>query len=307
VVTDGHTVVVDRAAAEAWIRTHVLPAGPVQTAQVRPWSTILRVPLEHGTAWLKACGPLQAFEPRLTAALFARWPNRVPVVLACNEDRSWLLLADAGTRLADLGNPPGSWLTLLPLYAEMQQAEAIRVGDHLEHGVPDLRVPGLVSGYEDLLRQDLPLEAPEIARLRSFASRFEELCAELSTSGIPETIQHDDLHMNNVYIQDGTLRVLDWGDSCVSYPFASLVATFRFLEERNGLTSEDQWFGRLRDAYLEPWGAGLIEVFDLAMRVGGVAHAIASLRQRRALSGQARAEFDEDFATRLRRGLARAL
>jgi hypothetical protein len=89
---------VDRAVAENWICSHVEPAGAIETAHERPWATVLRVPLDGGgVAWFKACAPVQAFEPRLTAELFARWPDRVAEVLGHDEERAWLLLADAGT------------------------------------------------------------------------------------------------------------------------------------------------------------------------------------------------------------------
>src|SRR5205823_5871632 len=127
--------------------------------------------------------------------------------------------------------------------------------DHLVHGVPDLRIATLPARYEDdLLGRDLPLEPAEIIRLRAFAPRFAELCTELAARDVPEAVQHDDLHGANVYLRGEGLRVLDWGDSSISHPFASLVVTFRFLEELNGLRPGDGWFARLRDAYLEPWG-----------------------------------------------------
>ena len=81
-------------------------------------------------------------------------------------------------------------------------------------------------------------------------------------------MQHDDLHMANVYAQGGRRRLLDWGGASVSHPFASLVVTFRFLEERNQLPPGDPWVGRLRDAYLKLWGRGLAGAFPLAVRVG---------------------------------------
>ena len=137
----------DRAAAEQWIEAHVTPNGDVETAHERPWSTVLRVPLPDGTAWFKACSPVQAFEPRLTAQLFARWRDRVPEVLAYDEDEGWLLLADAGAQLAAFGNPPESWLTVLPLYAELQRDEAPHADDHLSHHVPDLRVASLPARW----------------------------------------------------------------------------------------------------------------------------------------------------------------
>jgi Phosphotransferase enzyme family len=298
---------VDLADAEDWIRAHVEPVGMIETEHERPWATVLRVPLAGGVAWFKACAPVQAFEPRLTAELFSRYPDRVAEVLGHDEERAWLLLGDAGTPIGAIGNPPEAWLDALPLYAELQHGEATYTHDHLAHGVPDLRVTTLPARYDDLLERDLPLEREEIDRLRAFAPRFSELCDELVALDVPETIQHDDLHMANVYATGGQLRVLDWGDSSISHPFASLVVTFRFLEEVTKLEPGDPWFARLRDAYLEPWGRGLESVFALAMRVGAIAHAIAWLRQRDRLSAKERAEFDRTFPVVLRRAIAQTL
>jgi hypothetical protein len=298
---------VDRAAAEDWIRRQVEPVGAIETAHERPWATVLRVPLAEGVAWFKACAPVQAFEPRLTAGLFARWPDRVAQVLGHDEERAWLLLADAGTPIGVLGNSPEAWLVALPLYAELQRGEAAHAREHLTHHVPDLRVATLPDRYEDLLQHDLPLEGEEIGRLRRFAARFAELCHELAAHDVPETVQHDDLHMANVYAQGDRLRLLDWGDASISHPFASLVVTFRFLEEINKLPPADPWFARLRDAYLEPWGRGLAGTFALAIRVGTFAHTFAWARQRDHLPDEARPAFDRWFPIVLRRAVAQTL
>jgi hypothetical protein len=296
----------DLDAAERWIREHVRATGPVETVHERPWSTVLRVPVAGGAVWFKACAPVQAFEPRLSFALASRWPDRVAGVVACDADRKWLLLADAGAPVAALGDRVDVWPRILPLYAELQRGEIAHAGEHLEHGVPDLRPPTLPARLGELLaRTDLPLEAAELARLRALAARFDRLCSELASRGPPPTIQHDDLHYANVYAHDGSLRVLDWGDACVSHPFASLVVTFRFLEESDGLDPRDAVFARVRDAYLEPWGPGHEETFELALRVGSIAHAIAWLRQRDHLAGDDRVRFDHWFAVVLRRALAR--
>jgi hypothetical protein len=292
-------------AAESWIREHVAPNGPIETVHVEPWSTVLRVPLADRVVWFKACAPVQAFEPRLSAELARRWPDRVAEVLAHDEERAWLLLGDAGTAVRELGNPPELWLRALPPYAELQRGEAARADEHLAHGVPDMRARVLPERYEDLLRHELPLEPDEIGRLREFAPRFAELCDELATRAIPETVQHDDLHENNLYVAGERLRVLDWGDASIAHPFASLGETFRFLEGVNGLGPDDPWFARLRDAYLEPWGNGLVETFDLAMRVGAFALAIAWMRQRDHLPEEARPEFDVWYPVVLRRAVAR--
>jgi hypothetical protein len=99
--------------------------------------------------------------------------------------------------------------------------------------------------------------------------------------------------------------VLDWGDASVSHPFASLVVTFRFLEEIGKLPPGDRWHERLRDAYLEPWGPGLAGAFEIAIRAGAFAHAFAWARQQDALPPEARPDFDKWFAVILRRAIAR--
>ncbi|MFL5832321.1 MAG: phosphotransferase [Solirubrobacteraceae bacterium] len=295
----------DRVAAGEWIGLHAERSGAMETVHERPWATVLRVPIGDRVAWLKVCADVQAFEPRLTGELFARWPDRVGEVIAYDEHRRWLLLADAGTPVGVMGNPPEAWLVALPLYAELQRGEVAYVADHLAHGVPDLRLGTLATRYDELLGLDLPLEPEEVRRLQQFASRFAELCDELGTCGVPDTIQHDDLHHGNLYARGSSVRVLDWGDACVGHPFVSLVVTFRFLEERTDLALSDPWFGRLRDAYLEPWGRNLSHSFTLALRVGAFARAIAYTRQRASLSGDQRRLFDHDFSIVLRRAVRR--
>jgi hypothetical protein len=86
----------------------------------------------------------------------------------------------------------------------------VHAADHLVPGVPDRRL----ARFPQLFRNAL---ADGLLDLPAFAPRFAELCAELEAAGIPETIQHDDLHGDNVFREGGALRILDWGDACVSH------------------------------------------------------------------------------------------
>jgi hypothetical protein len=121
----------------------------------------MRVPVRHGVVWFKACAQVQAFEPRLTADLYSRWPDRVTEVLAVDEGRRWLLLDDAGIAVGERGNPPEAWLEALPLYAELQQGEAVHALDHVSKGVPDLRMAALPEAFERLLPSELPLASDD--------------------------------------------------------------------------------------------------------------------------------------------------
>ena len=265
------------------------------------------VPVAGGVTWFKACAPVQAFEPRLTAELYARWPDRVTEVLAVDEARHWMLLGDAGTAIRALGNPPEAWLEALPTYAELQKGEMKHALDHIARGVPDLRMAVLSARYERLLANDFALAREDVDRLRDHAPRFSELCVALADLGIQESVQHDDLHLANLYSDGLRLRIVDWGDSSIAHPFFSLLETFRFLEEFNHLAPDDPWFHRLRDAYLEAWGSGLEETFEIAIRVGSFARAIAWAGQRDGLPIEAWPDFDRAFRHVLRRAIAQTL
>src|SRR5689334_15292694 len=117
---------------DRWIRQHAELIGPLETVHERPWSTVLRVPTPGGDLYFKACAPVQAFEPELSARLFHRWPDRVGEVVAFDTDRAWLLLSDAGTPIAARENTPEIWMSVLPLYAELQIGEQNRVSAHQE-------------------------------------------------------------------------------------------------------------------------------------------------------------------------------
>jgi Phosphotransferase enzyme family len=294
----------DRPAAEEWIHSHVETAGSIETAHERPWATVLRVPLADGVAWFKACADVQRFEARLTAWLAARWPNLLAEVISTDLERGWLLLADAGAPVGAHDHQPEVWLEVLGPYAELQRGEIAYAGDHLAHGVPDLRLEVLPDRYADLLRHDLPIDEHEIEHLRVFAPRFAELCADLASCGIAPSVQHDDLHGGNLYADGDTLRVLDWGDSSIAHPFMSLVVPFRFLAGVHKIPPGDPWYTRVRDAYLEPWGSGLEDACALAVRLGWFAHACAWTRQRDFLPEAERREFDVWYPEVLRLAVA---
>jgi hypothetical protein len=241
---------------------------------------------------LKLCAPVQAFEPRLTAALSGRWPDRVVEVLAHDEEQGWLLLADGGTPVGAFGNVEDAWAAALPLYAELQAGEAARAAEHLEGGVTDRTVDALPALYDDMLSRELPLEPEEVDGLRRLAPAFAERCAALAGS-MPATVEHSDLHIGNVFVREGRILFLDWGDTAVSHPFFSLAR------------ADDAWDARLRAAYLEPWGPGLEDLLELALPVGSFAYAFGFLRLWDHLDEEQRERYRDAMPTIIRRALDR--
>jgi aminoglycoside phosphotransferase (APT) family kinase protein len=110
-------------------------------------------------------------------------------------------------------------------------------------------------------------------------------------STIPDTLQHDDLHSNNVCWSDAlddlsAVRIIDWGDACIGHPFGTMLATLNSIAFHAGLLNDDRGgitdprVLRVRDAYLEPFtGLGsrqeLLRWVTLARSIGCLTRALS--------------------------------
>jgi Phosphotransferase enzyme family len=285
-------------------------AGEIEQPHIRWWSTVLRVPTSEGNLWFKANAPPHAFEARLLPILERARPGHVPELVSTDPERGWLLMRDGGERLRELVRTTRDlvhWQTLLPEYAELQLAVAPHADELLAAGVPDERLallPAHVAALLDdrdacMVGRENGVTEDEYERLRALVPDFAERCARLAAYGIPETIQHDDLHDGNVFVRDGRYLFFDWGDSCVSHPFQSLVVVMRALVYRLELPPGGPDILRLRDAYLEPFGAygdhsDLVEAADLAHYVGTAERSLSWNRFIRVREPQYR--FDDEDA-----------
>jgi Phosphotransferase enzyme family len=273
------------AEATAWIGAHADVTGEIEQPHVRPWSTVMRVPTAGGVLWFKACMPLLAHEPALLEVLAARRPHAVPELVAVDKRRGWMLQRDAGTRLRELVQGEALvevWRELLPFHAELQIDVAADCDALLAAGAPDRRLALVPGQYEGLVADDAiapALGGEEARTAQALVPRVAELCGELAALGVPETIQHDDLHDGNVFVRDGRYLFFDWGDACVSHPFFTLVVTLGSVRYGLDLAEGAPELDLLRDAYLEPWGRfaplpELRRVFPDAYRLGMVGLAL---------------------------------
>jgi Phosphotransferase enzyme family len=246
------------------------------------------VPTAAGDLWFKAPAPDGAFEAGLTAFLARLRPGLVPELVAFDAERGWMLMRDHGTRLRSLiasTDDLHHWDALLPQYAELQIAAAAHAEELLALGVPDERLAGIEAHLRKLLDepdflllgQPDALTEDEYQRMQAALPEVDALCRRLAGYGIAETVQHDDLNDGNVFVRDGSYVVVDWGDSCISHPFHTMVVTLRSVAYRLDVDPGAPVLERLRDAYLEPFGRPeeLRPAFELAYRIGTLARALA--------------------------------
>ncbi|MFD4553397.1 phosphotransferase [Streptomyces sp. NPDC058469] len=259
--------------------------------RLRPWSVLVRIPVEGAgpttavattAVWLKANPPASAFEAPLTAAL-ARWvPEYVLEPLAVDADRGWSLLPDGGELfwqvLDRTPTDPRAWEEPLRQYATMQGALVPHTKDLEQLGVPSARTTALPQVFDETVEFIRSVTQKTAAPLRQLRPRLLNWCAELADLGIPDSLDHSDLHDGQLFNPEpGRFTFFDWGDAAVSHPFCSFLVPAGRVTERYG----PEALPRLRDAYLEPWtrtgrtSKELRRALTLAGRLGVIGRAVS--------------------------------
>jgi hypothetical protein len=274
-------------AAEAWIRDRLAesglaPNGPIE--QVKAWSIscILRAPTGEGSVYFKVVPPLFAGEPVLTDQLSRRHPGQMPVVLARDAERRWLLLREIGgtelRRTPDLG----LWEETLRRFARVQMAWIGETERLLACGCVDRRLAGLPGQFDRLLdeiaspehRAVYGISEEDAGRVTALAPSLAARIEELAGAGVPQTLVHGDLHGGNVRVDGERIVFFDWTDGALAHPFFDLLTMFRDVPDLPDARA------RVRDAYLEPWtdlfpGERLLAAFELSQQVAPMYHALS--------------------------------
>ncbi|HWD80566.1 MAG TPA: phosphotransferase [Kribbella sp.] len=250
-----------RESALGWLdeqlgRIGVRETGP-RRVRVRPWSVIVRV-ASADPVWFKAGAPGAAFEAGLGAALASWAPEHVLTPYAVDAARGWSLLPSGGELLRALPPGPDEWEQALTQYAELQRAVVPRLAEMLDLGVPDAREP--VALFDLAVGSNLTLTAEERSRLLGVRPRLVERCEELAAIGVPDSLDHADLHDGQILVAGGgRYTFFDWGDANVGHPFFSLLVALERAADLHGAAA----VARLEDAYLERWTADGRTMTDL--------------------------------------------
>jgi hypothetical protein len=268
-------------------------------------------------------------EAALLAWLVTRGESLAVAPLAADPERGWIVTADGGptlrsTRGAD-GRPgdqdPAIWARLLPIHGEMQRGVVGAVQELLALAVPDERPERYPAILDQLLADDAIWTRVDDAdrgsaeetrrRLDAAKPAIVDLAARLAASTVAASLDHGDLHGNNVLVGPGDeMRVFDWGDAVVAHPFATLTTTLGSIGHHAGLDPYGHDLDGVRDAYLEGWLdvaslADLRTAATLAMDLGHLGKAAAWERALRGLEPNEMAGFHGATAAWLRDAGAR--
>lgn len=260
-----------RAELEEWLvpalaGAGVTVTGPIVQERVRFWSTVLHVETDAGRVWVKENAPSQSFEAALVEAVEGIVPGLCAPLVAVDTGRGWLATADLGLPLWHDETPPplDDWVAVVEGYAAAQRTLAEHADAVLAAGVPVFpEAPDDVVGWvTDLVGglRALPAGDPrrptdeEAALVDEGLARIHEAAAVLVASGLPSTLQHNDLHLANAFRRPGGgMTCIDLGDAVWAHPLTALRIPLWTLRHRLDLAEDDPGFVRALDAGLEPW------------------------------------------------------
>ena len=145
--------------------------------------------------------------------------------------------------------------------------------------------------------------APDVAdRLRAHLPVVRRWAEQVAALGLPLTLNHNDLHENNVFDVDGRLRFFDFGDALVTEPLGVLLIPLNILGEKLEADGDDPRLWRVADAALEVWSdlvpaAELRAALPAALQLGRLGRVESWVRCQPSLSDDELAEWGPVAAT----------
>jgi hypothetical protein len=174
-------------------------AGPVTQPHLRPWATVLKVPTDRGSVWLKAAGPGTAFEAGLYELLDAVAIGRSTYPGATDPTRGWMLLPDGGPTLGEREAGAGPFASALVRYAELQRRLVPCADELLGRGVADMRPARMLDRFDEAVAGTAEGANAELhARIRAMRGTVAQWCERLAPSALPPSLDHNDLHPWNI-------------------------------------------------------------------------------------------------------------
>lgn len=236
-------------AALAWIAEHA--EGLHSWKELKSWSLscVIRAETGRGTVYFKATNQqpaLFANEPLVTQRLAERFPGRVPMPLAIDPERGWMLLEDFGPSLRETRGKDAPALVLVD-YPLLQQQTLGQETELLALGCVDRRPAHLLSELPLLLNDSdflAPLTEEQHTKLLSVDWRT-KIAAFTDT---PCALVHGDLHTGNVASGKNNLLYFDWTDASVGLPWLDVLTPLWAESDEAARTLYAAW-----STPLPPW------------------------------------------------------
>jgi len=236
--------------------------GQYQQLNASPFFSLIRLETDGSAVWFKAVGEPNTRELPISVALARLFPAYVPRIIAAEPSwNGWLAVAAEGSRLDEYAEI-APWSNAAVTLANLQISSFDKVGDLLEAGCKDLRIPALLDQVEPFVesmaelmerQSKIPPAALRPEALLELSKQLKESLSLLEEFSFPNTLGHSDFNPGNVLVSQHGCIFLDWAEAHVGHPFL----TFEYLLEhlRRDHSGDIPRESAIRSSYAEKWSS----------------------------------------------------
>ncbi len=232
-------------------------------------AALVHISTQGGTRyWFKATGASHSHERRVTVTLSQKFPEYLPELIAVHEEWNGWLMRDAGVPFPADYDPSRLAVEVVRRLGRLQAAASPMAASLLADGCHDHRmaalrtqIPELTPYLEEAMREPGAELGSSIgpARLRRISALIEEATLRIEDMGIPNTLMHCDIGLDNILVGSRGCTFIDWAQASIGHPFITLehlCAQFAQHEECRKISP------RLRETYLHVWEASVSVRYD---------------------------------------------
>lgn len=223
-----------------------------------PWSNVLEINNGNEIVYLKQTPKDLFLEVKVIELLCNKCDIKtIPRVIAKNEQEHCFLMTKCGDiSLRDYFQCKIQIDILKQAiinYKKIQYSTIEYIDDLIKVGVPDWRLDKFPDLYDELVSNteylyDNNVTKEQQKQLYNYKSVVRNLCNELSSFGIAETLNHSDFHDNNILYNktNKTTAIIDLGETAINHPLFSLHACIEAAKNRYHLTQDSSEYKSLQ-------------------------------------------------------------
>lgn len=268
------------------------------------YSIVHRIKTTVSTYYLKQAPEKLFLEAEMLIYLNQQGCKHIPEVIEKNDKLFCFLMGECGhASLRELFSGSINIQQLsqgISNYTTVQRSLETHLPNLLSLGVPDWRLEQFPSLYaqlveqEELLQKD-GLDTKELDNLQQLKAICVDLCSQLASFEIPETLNHCDFHENNMLLDNSTggINIIDWGETVIAHPFFSLCGCIWNLTYFQQLKKTDSMYLQLEFCCISAWRdlhseQKLLQALSVANQLSGIFAALGYERMYSSTEGQAR-------------------
>jgi Phosphotransferase enzyme family len=251
----------NQAQLEFWIRHELAldllePLTCLQESDVSVWF-VGRT--EHLEIFVKVSPRTALLEGRVGQVLSQFAPGLTPDVLGFDAGLGVVVTRKLEAVNLSLENKNEVWLETVSTLARLQRSSLDFLPALQEAGVCILDLPALLESCRALISNAAQLEMlgfnlEQVKQIQNLAPKIAPALEVFEALNLPNTLVHGDFHTNNVLVEQGNSKIIDWSETAITSPLLDLGRFLEFLNRKHlNAHPAREIQTELIEAFFTPW------------------------------------------------------